>query len=171
VALVSFASIADQGGPASFRGERNLTEPSLLLLDLLMVAIFAGLVGVLATMAGSRDPGRWGVRALVALGTAVVLAAAVSQLAHGTVWDSPLSDVVWWFDSLMLIETIVALALAVFLGIPGCELGVWQALLARRSPIDAPAAPLGCVIGLHALDAWEAARKHPTQQNDRGQRP
>jgi hypothetical protein len=52
VAIASFVSLADQGGPASFRGSRNLPEPSLLLLDAVMVVLFVNLVGVIATLVG-----------------------------------------------------------------------------------------------------------------------
>jgi len=52
VAIASFVSIANQGGPASFRGSRNLLEPSLLLLDTVMVVLFVHLVGVTATLVG-----------------------------------------------------------------------------------------------------------------------
>jgi hypothetical protein len=160
IAIESFASIADQGGPSSFQGARSLTEPSLLILDALMVVLFAALVGVIATSVGGKGPAdRWSVGALIVTGVAVGLAAVASQLAHGTIWDSPLSDLVWWFDAVMLLETILALVLAVVIGLPGCEIGVWPLLFARARGDRRPIRPVGCVVGLHLIDNWEASRQ------------
>jgi hypothetical protein len=76
------------------------------------------------------------------------------------VWGFPLADLVWAFDVLMLSETIVALLLAVALGTPGCEIGVWPELIARtRGGRAAPAAGLACIVGLHFVDASEARRR------------
>jgi hypothetical protein len=117
------------------------------------------LVGVLATSAG-RDQARWRLGALVGAGAAVAIAAGASQVLHGTIWDRPFSDLVWWFDALMLIETIVALVLAVVLATPGCELGVWPVLINRARREPAPSGVVGCIIGLHLVDDWEASRRH-----------
>src|SRR5260370_10636583 len=90
VLVESFVSIADQGGPGYFRGAKNLTEPSLLLLDAIMLVLFASLVGVVATSLGGRGTAdRWSLTAIIVLGAAVGIAAAMSQLVHGTIWDSP----------------------------------------------------------------------------------
>jgi hypothetical protein len=159
VGVVSLASIADSGGPASFQGVQNLLEPSLLFLDAVMLALFVALVGVLATSFGARAAGRWQAASLVAVGVAVGVAAGLSQLANNTVWDRPLSDVVWWFQVLMLGETIVALTAAVIVGLPGCELGVWARLIARLRGQAPPTRPFGCVVGLHLIDEWEAQRR------------
>ncbi len=157
--IESFVSIADQGGPASFRGARNLTEPSLLVLDALMLALFVSMVGVVATSLRPRAPTeRWSLATLAVAGAAVALAAALSQVAHGTIWDSPLSDLVWWFDALMLLETIVTLVVAVAIGLPGCEIGVWPWLIARSRGEPAPLRAVGCIVGLHLIDNWEASR-------------
>ena len=76
VGVASFVSIADQGGPAPFIGARNLTEPSLLLLDALMLMLFVSLVTIIARSLGSRRSAeRWGIAALVAISAAVVIAA------------------------------------------------------------------------------------------------
>ena len=48
VAIASFVSIADQGGPSSFQGSRNLLEPSLLVLDAVMLALFVNLMALCA---------------------------------------------------------------------------------------------------------------------------
>jgi hypothetical protein len=159
VGVVSFVSIADKGGPASFQGAPTLTDPSLLFLDAVMVALFVALVGVLSSAFGAPDPGRWRVASLLAVVVAVGVAAMASQLANGTVWGRPLSDVVWWFDALMLLETIAALAIAVMLGLSGCELGVWEILVARLRGQALPIRPFGCVVGLHLIDQWEARRR------------
>ena len=68
VGIASFVSIADQGGPASFIGARNLAEPSLLVLDALMLVLFVSLVTIIARSLGSRRSAeRWGIAALVAI--------------------------------------------------------------------------------------------------------
>jgi hypothetical protein len=162
VGVVSFVSIADQGGPASFQGAPTLTDPSLLFLDAVMVALFVALAGVLASAFGASDPGRWRVASLLAVVVAVCVAATASQLANGSTWGRPLSDLVWWFDALMLLETIVALAIAVMLGLSGCELGVWAILVARLRGQAPPTRPFGCVVGLHLVDQWEARRLSPS---------
>ncbi len=86
-----------------------------------------------------------------------------SQLAQGTVWDRPLSDLVWWFDALMLLETIAALGVAIVIGLRGCEVGVWPLLIARARGERAPIGPVGCVVGLHLIDAWEASRRQAAE--------
>ena len=57
----------------------------------------------------------------------------------------------------MLLETIVALVLAVVVGTRGCEIGVWADIAARLR--GRPASPPLCVIGLHHLDDWELRRR------------
>jgi len=74
-----------------------------------MLALFVNLVAVLATvMGGIGAASRSRALAFILLVVAVGVAAVTSQAAHGTVWESPLSDLVWWFDALMLVETILA---------------------------------------------------------------
>ncbi len=63
--------------------------------------------------------------ALVVLGAAAAVAAIVGEVRAGAVWGSPLSDLVWALDAAILLQTIVALPIAVVLGTPGCEIGVW----------------------------------------------
>jgi hypothetical protein len=82
--------------------------------------------------------------ALALLAGAAAVAAAVGALRSGGVWGSPLSDLVWTLDVTMLLETIVALLLAVVLGTPGCEIGVWgepAALHHRAAPSRQLGAP------------------------------
>ena len=155
------ASIVDQGGVVGFRSPSILTEPSVWVLDAAMLAAFVHLVGRLAAvLAGERAARRWQRGALVGLAAALGGAALVGQAVFGAVWGFPLADLVWAFDVVMLLETIVAALLASALGTPGCEVGVWPELLARaRGQRPAPAAGLACPVGLHLLDAWEARRR------------
>jgi len=62
----------------------------------------------------------------------------------------------------MLVETTVALLLAIALGIPGCEIGVWPFLIARLRDERPSFNPVGCVVGLHLIDDWEAHNRQPT---------
>ena len=62
--------------------------------------------------------------------------------------------------AVMLTETIIASLLAVVLGTPGCEVGVWPELIARaRNRRSTAGVRVVCVVGLHILDRWEARRR------------
>jgi hypothetical protein len=154
-------SIADQGGPASFRDPSNLAEPITWVLHGAMVVVFVLLVGQLAAATvGPTAVRRWQLGALIALAVLVAVAGVTSWIASGAVWASPLSDLVWGFDAAMLVETIVALLLAIALGTPGCEVGVWPELIGRFRGGEAAASPRPiCVVGLHFIDDWEARRR------------
>jgi hypothetical protein len=155
-------SIADQGGPASFRDPSNLAEPITWVLHVAMFTVFVLFVGELAgAMAAPAAVRRWRLRALIGLGAALAAAAVTARLTSGAVWASPLSDLVWVVDAAMLVETIVALLLAIALGTPGCEVRVWPELIRRLRRGDAAAAtrPI-CVLGLHFVDDWEGRRSH-----------
>jgi uncharacterized membrane protein len=168
VAALSLYSIADQGGPASFRDPSNLTEPITWLLHAAMVTLFVLLVGQLAAATvGPAAIRRWELRALIGLAIVLVGAAASAWVASGAVWASPLSDVVWAVDAVMLAQTIVALLLAIALGTPGCEIGVWAELIGRfRGEAARSSRPI-CVFGLHFLDEWEARRSaRPTSEGN-----
>jgi uncharacterized membrane protein len=157
---LSLYSIADQGGPASFRDPSNLAEPITWVLHVAMLAVFVLLVGQLAaSTAGPAAARRWQYAALIGLAVALAAAAVTARIASGAVWASPLPEVVWGFDAVMLVETIVALLLAIALGTPGCEVGVWPELIGRLRGSDAavPTRPI-CILGLHHLDEWEARR-------------
>ena len=158
---LSLASVLDQGGAAGFRRPSVLAEPSVWLLDGAMLAVFVLLVGRLAAaLAGEGAARRWQLGALVALAAAVAAAALVGRVFFGAVWGFPLADLVWAFDALMLLQTVVALLLTAALGTPGCEIGVWPELIARaRGGRAAPAAGLACVVGLRFVDEWEARRR------------
>lgn len=165
---IALASIVDEGGAAGFRRPTVLAEPSVWVLHATMLALFVHLVGRLAAaVAGERAARRWRRAALAGLVAALGIAAAVGQLAFGAVWGPPLADLVWAFDVLMLTETIVAALLAIALGTPGCEIGVWPELIARaRGVRDAPPAGAACPVGLHLLDAWEARRRGAPETKD-----
>jgi hypothetical protein len=57
----------------------------------------------------------------------------------------------------------VALVLAIALGTPGCEIGVWPELIARvRGGRASASAGLACIVGVHLVDAWEARHRTST---------
>lgn len=154
----TLVSIVDWRGSARFRNPHILSEPTAWLLHLLMFASFVILVGALASaFAGLVAQRRFQVGAVAASVTAVVIAALIGLATRGAAWGFPLADVVWWFDVVMLSEGLVATVLAIILGTPGCEIGVWSELVARRRGRDSEMhVGLACIIGLHLLDAWEA---------------
>jgi hypothetical protein len=159
IALWPLYAIADEGGPASFRDPSNLTEPITWVLHVAMLAVFVLLVGQLAgATVGLAATRRWQLAALIGLAVALTAAAVTARIVSGAIWASPLPEVVWTFDAVMLVETIVALLLAIALGTPGCEVGVWPELIGRLRGADAvPTKPI-CILGLHYLDEWEARR-------------
>ena len=154
-----FATLVDQGGPASVRDPETLTtDAPFVVLTVAMVAVYAVFVTELAKIvAGEAVAKRARIVALVVLGAAAALAAVVGEVRAGAVWGSPLSDLVSTLDAAMLLQTIVALLLAVVLGTRGCEIGVWADIAARLR--GRPASPPLCIIGLHHLDEWELRRR------------
>ena len=69
----------------------------------------------------------------------------------------------WSFDVVLLAEDVVALVLAIALGTPGCEIGVWPELIARvRGERSSRSTGLVCIVGLHLVDAWEARHRTRT---------
>jgi hypothetical protein len=125
-----------------------------------MLVVFALLVGQLAAATAGPTAVRPGqIGALTGLAVLLVAGALTAWIASGGIWASPLTDLVWGFDALMLVQTIVALLLAIALGTPGCEVGVWSELIGRLRGGQAWAStrPI-CVIGLHFIDEWEARR-------------
>jgi hypothetical protein len=96
--------------------------------------------------------------AVIGLVVLVATAAVTAWITSGEVWASPLPELVWGFDALMLIETIVALLFAIALGTPGCEVGVWPELIGPLRGADAVSTRPICVLGLHFVDEWEARR-------------
>jgi hypothetical protein len=161
VLAVALLSLLDQGGVVGFRRPSVPTEFSLWLLTAFMVAGFATLVGAIASAAGRRSPSPWRLGALAVVGTSAVATAVIGQVTSGSFWGFPLADFVWWFDVLMLVQAIVASLIAIGIGTPGCEVGVWPALVARkRGGRWAPVAGPACIVGLHFLDAWEAEMRN-----------
>ena len=154
----TLVSIVDWRGSARFRNPHILSEPTAWFLHLLMFVSFVILVGALAsTFAGPAAKRRFQVGAVAASATVVVIAALIGLATRGAVWGFPLADLVWWFDVLMLSEGLVATLVAIILGTPGCEIGVWSELVARRRGGDSEIhVGLACIVGLHLLDAWEA---------------
>jgi hypothetical protein len=152
------ATLVDQGGPASVRDPEELTDAPFVVLTIAMVAVYAVLVTELAKIVAGEGVAKTARRvALVLLGAAAALAAAVGEVRAGEVWGSPLSDLVWTLDAAMLLQTVVALLLAVVLGTRGCEIGVWDDIAARLR--GRPASPPLCIVGLHHLDNWELRRR------------
>ena len=158
--VLALYSIADQGGPASFRDPSNLREPITWVLHAAMLIVFIVLVGQVAgSIVGAAAARRWQIGAASGLAVVYGAAAVTAWIASGAVWAPPLSDLVWGFDAIMLMETIVALVLAIALGTPGCEVGVWPEVIGRfRGGQAAASARPICVIGLHFIDDWEARR-------------
>jgi hypothetical protein len=150
-------SIVDSRGSARFQNPHILSEPSAWLLHALMFITFLILVGTLVRPAARR---RVQVGAFAVSVVVVAIAALIGLLTRGAAWGFPLADLVWLFDVVMLAEGLAATLLAIFLGTPGCEIGVWSELLARARGRDFETqVGLSCVVGLHWLDAWEARRR------------
>jgi hypothetical protein len=126
-----------------------------------MLVVFVLLVGAIASALGGRQVARRAqVGTLLAVAGTVALAGAVGHLAYGSVWGFPLADLVWSFDVVLLAQQVVALVLAIALGTPGCEIGVWPELIARvRGERPSASVGLACIVGLHLVDAWEARHR------------
>lgn len=167
-------AIVDSRGSARFRNPHILGEPSAWVLHLAMFSVFVILVGAVASaIAGPALRRRWQIRAVVALVALLVSAAGIGLLTHRSAWGFPLADLVWWFDVLLLCEQLIASLLAIALGTPGCEIGVWPELLSRvRGRAIVPEDGLACIVGLHLIDRWEARRGHrwsqPSPRKERG---
>jgi hypothetical protein len=160
------ATLVDQGGPSSIRDPETLTDAPFLVLTIAMVAVYVVLVGELTKLVAGEAVGPTARRvALSALAAAGATAAVIAEVRAGAVWGSPLSDLVWALDVTMLLQTITALLLAVVLGTPGCEIGVWDDIAAHLRGRHASSAL--CIIGLHHLDEWELRRRsahHPARR-------
>jgi hypothetical protein len=161
VFALTLLSIVGPRGSAQFRDPLILSEPSAWFLHVAMFVVFLTLVGALAEMfAGPRARRPWQIGAAVALLAALAIAALVGQATRGAVWGYPLADLVWWFDVLVVVEQVAALLLAIALGTPGCEIGVWSELFARlRGEMPRSERGLACIVGLQVVDDWEARRR------------
>ena len=154
-------SIVDSRGSARFRNPHILSEPTAWLLHVLMLISLVVLVGALVAPPARR---RFQVGTLVVSAAAVAVAALIGLFTRGAAWGFPLADLVWWFDVVMLSEGLLATLLALILGTPGCEIGVWSELLARARGRDFETqVGLSCVVGLHWLDSWEARGRASTK--------
>ena len=161
VFMASLLSIVGREGSARFRNPHILGEPSAWFLHLAMVAVFVVVVGVLASsLAGPAKAGQWQIGALIAVAILFAAGAGIGLLLHGSAWGFPLADMVWWFDVVVLVEQAAATSLAIVIGTPGCEVGVWPELIGRaRADGALPRQALACVIGLHFIDRWESHRR------------
>src|SRR5215218_8279742 len=148
------ATLVDQGGPASVRDPENLTDAPFVVVTIGMVGVYVVFVREVAKLVRGEAfaTSAWKI-ALALLAAAAASAAVVGELRSGEVWGSPLSDLVWALDVAMLVETIAALPLAVVLGTPGCEIGVWAEIAARLG--GRPAAPPLSMIGFRERALWE----------------
>ena len=158
---LTLLSIVDSRGPARFRDPHILSEPTAWVLHVLMVVVFVVLVGALAGTLGR--PGivrRAQAAGVVTLAATALLAGAVGQLTRGEIWGFPLADAVWVFDVAMLAQELAAFVLAIPLGTPGCEIGVWGEIIAAiRGGVASRPGVLACVVGLDRIDRWEATRR------------
>lgn len=153
-------SIVGPGLSARFRNPHILSEPSAWLLHAVMFITFVLLAGAIGFAFGGASARRRWQAGVVAVAVVIVILAELATLAiHGTGWGFPLADFVWWFDVTMLTEGLVATLLAIGLGLPGCEIGVWPWFISRaKGASTLPEDGLACVVGLHLLDAWESRR-------------
>ena len=158
---LTFMSIVGPRGSAQFRDPHILSEPSAWFLHLLMFVVFLVLVGALSeTIAGVRARRPWQIGVAIVLLAALAIAAVIGEATQGAAWGYPLADLVWWFDVLVIVEQLLALLLAIALGTPGCEVGVWSELFARlRGSTPRSERGLACIVGLHVIDDWEARRR------------
>jgi hypothetical protein len=166
----SLLSIADEGGLVAFREMSIHDEFGVLLITAVSVVLFVHLVGELArALGGDRVAVRARILASLGLAMAIAVTAAAGQRVSGRVWGYPLADVVWWFDVAILGETIVALALAIVLGTPGCEIGVWTELIYRaRGERTRAARWVLCLVGLNFVEEWEARRREQPDEEAPG---
>lgn len=154
-AVLRLATFAHRG-PTGYRDPAVLGDLSFWILTAIVVISVVDFAGRFAPGLERFSPNARRIAAVVGLFGAVVFATAVGLVLRGAVWGFPLADLVWWLDTAYLVQLAPAFGLAALLGTPGCEQGVWRELLGRRG--SGGYTPLACVIGLHALDAWEAER-------------
>lgn len=97
--------------------------------------------------------------ALAALAALAVVAATAAGLAvawEGSLWAPPLSWLVWGMGNGLLAVITIAMAVSVFVGTPGCELGVLAEVTPQLRRQTRRVEAMFCLVGLHRLDAWEA---------------
>lgn len=161
VLVLTLVSIVSSQGSARFRNAHVLSEPSAWFLHGVMFLIFVLTVGVVTSALAGDRAARWAqVAAVVTAAGAVLAAGAIGLALRGSLWGFPLADMVWYFDVSMATVELLAFLLAIALGTPGCELGVWPELLARARgrPFNRTDG-LACIVGIHLIDRWEASRR------------
>ena len=154
--VLTLLSIVSSQGAARFRNSHILSEPSAWLLHAVMFLIFVLTVGVVVSaLAGDRAASRAQFAAVVIAAGVVAAAGGIGWALRGSVWGFPLADLVWYFDVSMATIELLAFLLAIALGTPGCELGVWPELLARaRGRSFKRTDGLACIVGIHLIDRW-----------------
>lgn len=123
-------------------------DPESGLLILTAFAVFA--TYYIARLAGLGRP------VLALLAVAAGASAALAIWLHGVVWAPPLTWLVWGVDLGIVVVVAVAFLMAVAVGTPGCEVGVFREVARRLRRETSGDDVLFCLIGLHRLDAWEA---------------
>jgi hypothetical protein len=137
-------------------GFHDLPEQPSPAGPLILTAVVAVLITDLVSRFLPVPPrARWAL--LGALGAAVVVAAVVSSV-RGSLWGSPLSDLVYVVDVGFLVYACASLLLAAVLGTPGCENLAWVELAARLRGAPKRVSGVWCIGGLHVVDNWELAR-------------
>jgi hypothetical protein len=172
VFALTLASIVGSSGSARFRNPHILTEASAWFLHLTMLLIFVLTVGAVAAgLLGDRIARRVQAGSILAVAAAVGVAGAFGYAWSGSAWGFPLADLVWYFDVFVLAVNCSAFILAIVLGTPGCEIGVWRELIARaRSETAGPTQGLACIVGIHLIDQWEARRRPGARPENLAQR-
>ena len=165
VSVVGLEALLDQGGAASFRRASILADPAFWALNAITFTLYVHLVGELGpALTGRGDRRRWRLTAVAGLAAVLGVAALAARVWFGAVWGFPVADVVWSLDTLMVLQTVVALPLAIALGTPGCEIGVWPELIGRAGRGQSDRSPwVACVVGLDFVDAWEARRRRQAE--------
>jgi hypothetical protein len=159
--VLRLATLAHRG-PAGYRDPAVLTDVSFWILTVIVLVSMVDFAGRFAPGLDRFSPAARRTVTVAALLIAAVAAAALGLALHGTVWAFPLADLSWWLNTGYAVELAAAFGLAALLSTPGCEQGVWRDLLDRRG--SGSHSPLSCVIGLHALDAWEADRERRSDE-------
>jgi hypothetical protein len=144
-------------GAAGYRDPTVLTDVSFWILTVIVLVSIVDFAGRFAPGVGRISPAARRMVTAAGLLVAAVAAAALGLVLRGMVWGFPLADLAWWLNTAYAVELAPAFGLAALLGTPGCEQGVWRDLFDRRG--SNTHSPLSCVIGLHALDTWEADKR------------
>jgi Sec-independent protein secretion pathway component TatC len=95
-------------------------------------------------------------RALATLAVVAAVAAGLAIMWEGNLWAPPLSWLVWGLGDGFLAVITITMFVAVFVGTPGCELGVLAEVTPRLRRQTRRFEGVFCLVGLHKLDAWEA---------------